>query len=156
MIAPGIAEVLSAVIDTIEREIEPNVADADDGYPASLCRTVGQMLRMVQARLENEEHALTEDNAELRALLADWAPHTPEPARQVVASALHADPPEPAARTADRLAAEAVRLRAGLTALIAATPDAGNPARVAAREYLCHQLQRERAWMVDALTGPRR
>src|SRR5690606_32424423 len=88
MIEPTVPDVLAAVAATIERDIAPNVVADDDGYTASLCRTVVQMLRMARSRIEHEESALAEDNAELRELLATWASALPAEPRRTVEAAL--------------------------------------------------------------------
>lgn len=156
MIEPTVPEVLAATITTIERDIAPKVSADDDGYTASLCRTVAQLLRMVRSRVEHEEAALTADNAELRALLATWSSTLPDEPRRAVEAALRAAGEVDAPTTVGRLGAEARCLRSALDTLIAALPDRDDPARAAGREYLRHQLERQRPWLVDAFTGPRR
>lgn len=155
MIEPTVDQIIGAVVATLERDIAPNVTTDDDGYTASLCRTVGQMLKSVRSRLEHEEAMLADDNAELRTLLAEWAPALPPEPRQRVEQALAARDVT-ARATVTRLQAEAKRLRAALVTLIEAIADESHPARVTGREYLRHQLERERPWMVDAFDGPRR
>lgn len=154
MIEPTVPDVLAAVAATIERDIAPNVVADDDGYTASLCRTVVQMLRMARSRIEHEESALAEDNAELRELLATWASALPAEPRRTVEAALREKFAAPT--TVGRLEDEAKSLRSALDTMLAALPDADHPARVAAREYLRRQLERQRPWLVDAFTGPRR
>ena len=51
---------------------------------------------------------------------------------------------------------EALVLRQALVACIEVLPDRDAPARAAIRRYLTHQLERQRPWLVDAFTGPRR
>ncbi|HWD05875.1 MAG TPA: hypothetical protein VG674_25850 [Amycolatopsis sp.] len=156
MIEPTAEDVIGAVISTLERDIAPNVTADDDGYTASLCRTVGQLLRSVRSRLRLEEAALAEDNAELRALLGEWAPALPSGARQQVEQSLDPAADRSADRTVTRLQEEAKRLRQALVVLIEAIPEREHPARAAGRAYLANQLLRERPWQVDAFDGPRR
>ena len=59
--------------------------DVDDEYAASLCLTVGQLLRSVRVRVAHEGEALFDDNASSRALL-DRAP-TPRDLRMSSRSA---------------------------------------------------------------------
>lgn len=156
MIEPTVPEVLTAVIATMEQDIAPNVTADDDGYTASLCRTVIQLLRSVRSRIDHEEPALLEDNAELRALLTTWLPTLPEGPRHAAERMLQAADEVEAVTTVARLGEESKCLRDALAILIAALPDASDPARVASREYLRHRLERQRPWMVDTFTGPRR
>ncbi|NKQ57070.1 hypothetical protein HFP15_29790 [Amycolatopsis sp. K13G38] len=156
MIEPTADDVIGAVITTLERDIAPNVTAADDGYTASLCRTVGQMLRSVRSRLRHEEAALIEDNAELRNLLGTWSVQLPPDARREVDEILAGAGEVPTDVAVTRLQDEAIRLRRGLVVLIEALPDPAHPARAAGRAYLSHQLERERLWQVDAFDGPRR
>jgi hypothetical protein len=144
MISPGVDEALDCIVAAVEQQIAPHVVDE---YAASLCRTVAQMLRSVKVRVAQEPAALVADNAELRAVLSAHA-H-----RLFDRADLDAAVSESAARQAPSLAdlyrdADALRIEA--------VPDAADPARVAARKYLAHALDRERPWMVDAFTGPRR
>jgi hypothetical protein len=150
MISPGVDEALDCIVAAVEQQIAPHVVDE---YAASLCRTVAQMLRSVKVRVAQEPAALVADNAELRAVLSAHA-H-----RLFDRADLDAAVSESAARqapTLDDLYRDADALRTALCAIIEAVPDASDPARVAAREYLAHALDRERPWMVDAFTGPRR
>lgn len=155
MIEPTVEDVIGAVIATLERDIAPNVTTDDDGYTASLCRTVGQLLKAARSRLQHEEAMLIADNADLRNVLSEWAPALPPQARQRVEQAL-AEADAAAESTVARLQEEAKRLRAALVVLIEAIPGKDHPARAAGREYLQRQLERERPWMVDAFDGPRR
>lgn len=156
MIAPRVPDILTAVIETIDRDIAPKISPDDDGYAQSLCRTVGQMLRMVRARIEHEERVLTEDNAELRSLLLEYLPVVSQDVRASVDAALVV-PDAPRVETAvDRLAQEATRLRTALALLIPAFPDSTCPFRSAVRDYLSLHLARHSPWLADAFTGPRR
>lgn len=152
MIHPGVPQILASVIDAVERDIAPAVQDE---YAASLCRTVAQLLRAVRVRVEAEPRALVEDNAELRRLLADWRDELPDHVRPQVAEAV-AREPQPCYPALAELQEDALRLRAALVSVIEAVPQQDHPVRVAARCYLRHQLERERAWQQDAFTGPRR
>lgn len=156
MITPRVPDILSVVIETIDRDIAPSVSSDDDGYAQSLCRTVGQMLRMVRARVEHEEGALTEDNDELRALLREYLPTVSGDVRADVDAVLFAAADGEAKNAVDRLTQEATRLRTALTLLIPAFPDATSPFRSAVRHYLSRHLDRQSPWLTDAFTGPRR
>ncbi|MWA03226.1 hypothetical protein F8568_023175 [Actinomadura sp. LD22] len=155
MIHPGVDEILASVIDAVENDIAP--AAGGDEYAASLCRTVAQMLRSVRVRVRDETASLAEDNAELRALLAGLPrrPGVPDEVLREVAAAVGRRP-EPRYPALAELQEDAVRLRSALVSVIDALPDAADPVRVAARDYLGRQLVRERAWQRDAFTGPRR
>jgi hypothetical protein len=152
VIAPDADAILAAVIGAVEDEIAPAVTDE---YAASLCRTAAQMLRSVRVRVRVEQAALAEDNAELRALLAAIDLPLPVAVRDAVAAAVRQEPPAELPPL-DALRGDALRLRSALAAVIDATPDDAAPVRWAARTYLEHQLERERAWQQDAFTGPRR
>lgn len=156
MTEPDLADVLATAITTIERDIAPNVTADDDGYTTSLCRTVAQLLRAVGSRIEHEEPALSADNAELRELLNTWSSDLPATAREQVEQALRIEDASGERARIAGLRADAERLRSALVALIEAVPDPSSPARIACREYLRHQLDRQRPWMIDAFTGPRR
>ena len=151
---PGPHHTLDAVIATFEEHIMPEVADE---YLRSLGLTIGQMLRSVRVRILREPEALYEDNADLRDVLEGVLPSLDEATAQGVRSALDgseiADGVYP---SLERLMAEADQLRSALVAVIEANPDADHPARVAARDYLRRQLERQEPWLVDAWTGPRR
>lgn len=150
MIKPGSDEILSSVIATVEAEIAPLLED--DDYAASLCRSIAQLLRHVQVRVEEEVPALSEDNAELRSLL-DSLSEDPS-----VAAVVGSLPAAPVARYAARreLEQEALALRAALVAAVEAHPDDEGPVRHAARAYIGNQLRRQLPWQQDAYTGPRR
>jgi septal ring factor EnvC (AmiA/AmiB activator) len=150
MIHPGVGEALESIVAAVENDIAPKV---EDEYAASMCRTVAQMLRSVRVRIAEEPAALAADNAELRELLAAHADRSPDRERLDTAVRTSAERRRP---TLDELYADAEALRSALSALIEAVPDSTDPARKAAREYLRHSLDRERPWMVDAFTGPRR
>jgi hypothetical protein len=152
MIYPDTDEALTTIIDAVERHIAPHVYD---DYAASLCRTVAQMLRSVQMRIREEPASLAADNADLRELLtAAGGQVSPDLADQI-GPVLAAHPHRPGAGL-DDLRSDALALRAALVAVIAAVPDSGAPVRRAARDYLRRQLDREKVWMRDAFTGPRR
>jgi hypothetical protein len=150
MMHPGVDEALESIVEAVERDIAPHVQDE---YAASMCRTVAQMLRSVRVRVAEEPAALAADNSELRELLAAHADRHPD--RAALDAAVRASAERSAPTLAD-LQADAESLRAALTAVIETVPDSTDPARKAAREYLRHSLERERPWMVDAFTGPRR
>jgi hypothetical protein len=150
MIHPTIDDALTAIIHAVERDIAPHVTD---DYAASVTRTVVQMLRSVQVRASQEPELLAADNRELRALLTDLLERLPEAVRADVGAAV--DNPPGIASMAD-LSADALRLRAALTRVINAVPEATDPTREAVRTYLRHHLDREKVWMQDAFTGPRR
>jgi hypothetical protein len=152
MIHPSVDDALAAIIAAVEEQIAPHVQDE---YAASLCRTVGQMLRSVQARLKEEPAALAADNADLREVLSANLDRLPGDIRAQVSAALDARSAR-AAASLDELTAEALALRGALVRVIGAVTDSGDPVRKAARDYLRRQLERERPWMRDAFNGPRR
>ncbi|MDI9953291.1 hypothetical protein [Rhodococcus sp. IEGM 1305] len=152
MIYPGVDEALRAIIHTVEDEIAPHV---EDDLAQSRCRTVAQMLRSVQVRVREETQALAADNTDLRELFAEWSGTLPADVAPQVAAAL-ADPAPAVYPSLTDLQADAVRLREALVHVIEAVPDSGDPIRKTARNYLRRQLGREKAWMQDAFTGPRR
>ena len=65
-------------------------------------------------------------------------------------------PPPHGYPTVARLQQEATVLRSALVACIEALPDREHPGRAAIRAYLARQLARQRPWLVEAFTGPRR
>jgi hypothetical protein len=150
VIKPGADEILSSIITTVEAEIAPLLED--DEYAASLCRSIAQLLRHVQVRVEAEVPTLTADNAELRALLESLA------AEHGSVELTGVLPAVPAARHAarDDLEQEAFALRAALVDVIEAHPDEESPVRDAYRGYLANQLRRQLPWQQNAYTGPRR
>ncbi|MFN2539947.1 MAG: hypothetical protein ABR549_17585 [Mycobacteriales bacterium] len=98
-----------------------------DEHVASRLRTATQLLRSVRVGLELEPAALEEDNADLAALLG-----TPVPAGQPRAAA--------------------AALRAALITRLEQDPELAVPAGAWSRR----SSERQRPWMVDAFTGPRR
>ena len=150
---PDADHVLASVIDTFERYIAPEVHDE---YAASLCLTVGQLLRSVRARVAHEGEALWDDNRELRELLGTLRPQVAPTVGGLIDDALVPAGDPDAYPSVARLQAEADRLRGALVACIEAIPDREHPARAAIRVYLGHQLDRQRPWLVDAFDGPRR
>ncbi len=151
MMYPTADDSLAAIIETFERDIVPLV---DDEYGSSLCLTIGQMLRSVRARVALEGQILHEDNTDLRALLTGIREQVPGPLAAAIDATLEA-PPE-GLRPLEDLQAEAVELRRVLEDCISAVPDAASPTRASIRDYLTRHLERQRPWMVDAFTGPRR
>ncbi|WP_220187740.1 hypothetical protein [Pseudonocardia pini] len=147
---PGVDEALESIVAAVEQDIAPHV---ENEYAASMCRTVAQMLRSVRVRVAEELPTLVADNAELRELLTAHADRLAD--RSALDAAVRASA-ERTAPSLEELYADAEALRAALTTLIEAVPDSTDPTRKAAREYLRHSLDRERPWMVDAFTGPRR
>jgi len=153
VIRPDVDDVLAVVIETIEREIAPTV---DDEHAASLCRTVAQLLRSTRARVAHEGEALSEDNRQLRSVLAGLRDAVPAP----VAPRIDAVLADEAAgyRPVTDLQREAVALRRALveamTSLASETDDSAH--QQAIRGYLHDELERQRPWLVDAYTGPRR
>jgi hypothetical protein len=155
MLYPDVDDLLASILDTFERYVAPAV---DDEYAVSLCLTIGQLLRSVRARIAHEGDALAADNAELRTLLHELRPvldgATPaataltEVDTRALAPDQYVDP--------GLLRAESARLRGLLVTCIEALPDREQPERAAIREYLRHHLDRQRPWLVDAFTGPRR
>ena len=131
----------------------------DDDYAASLCLTVGQVLRSVRARVAHEGRALHDDNSELRELLGRLRSEVDATTAERVEAALAEAASIPSGggyvAVAD-LQQQAMVLREALVACVAAIPDRHAPARAAVRTYLTHQLERQRPWLVDAFTGPRR
>jgi hypothetical protein len=152
MIYPDTDEALTTIIDAVERHIAPQV---QDDYAASLCRTVAQMLRSVQVRIKEEPAALVADNAELRELLTAAGREVSPDVGDQIWPVLAAHPHRPGAGL-DDLQSDASALRAALVAVIEAVPDSGAPVRRATRDYLRRHLDREKVWMSDAFTGPRR
>jgi hypothetical protein len=153
VIQPDADVVLASVIAAVENDIAPEVSDE---YAASLCRTVAQMLRSVRARVRLEQVALAEDNRELRQLLRSAAGRAlPGSVRGDVDAAVEQEPPLEYPAVA-ALQADAFRLRHALARVIEAVPEEDDALRVASRDYLRHQLERERTWQQDAFTGPRR
>jgi len=152
---PDVDDELACVIATIEAEITPHVAD---DYAASLCLTVAQVLRSVRARVAREGQALHEDNAELRELLGRLRTDVDAATTGRIDAALAAT-----ALTATggyvpvgELQQQAIVLREALVRCIGALPDRSSTGRAAIRSYLMHQLERQRPWLVDAFSGPRR
>lgn len=152
MIHPTSDDILGAIVDAVEGTIAP--ACAGDDYASSLCRTVAQMLRSVRVRAAAEQAALSQDNAELRALLAGQR-ELPDEVTDLVRAAVEALP-EPVYPPLPELQADALRLRRALAAVIDAVPDEDHPVHKTAREHLARRLEREREWQQDAYTGPRR
>ena len=151
---PTSTDTLEAVLATFETYVAPDVTD---DYAASLSLTIGQLLRSVLVRIEQEGDALFADNAELRALLEWAAPQLGSSTERAVRDALESSPI--AAGTypsVARLMVEADALRGALDTVIRSLGDARHPVRVAGRTYLTHQLERQAPWLLDAFTGPRR
>ena len=153
MMLPDVDDVLACLIDTIEAEITPHV---DDDYAASLCLTVAQMLRSVRARVNHEGQALHEDNAELRELLGRLDADVDAATSEQIGEALAAATASGGYVAVDELQRHAMALRQALVVCIEALPDRDASARDAIRQYLAHQLERQRPWLIDAFTGPRR
>jgi hypothetical protein len=152
MMYPGVDEVLGSVIATLEEMITPAV---EDETAASACRTAAQLLRSVRARLVFERSALAADNADLRSVLAAALDQVPDESRHALEAAL-AIPPGSTRSLPAELSAEATALRGGLVTTIDSIPDGSHPVRAAARAYLGRSLDRQKPWLVDAFTGPRR
>jgi hypothetical protein len=156
VIRPNADDVLATVIETFDHEIAPHVHDE---YAASLCLTVSQLLRSVRARVAHEGTALSEDNRELRELLFSLRGDVPARVAHHIDLALDlapADQPVDGYRSVVQLQAEAVVLRAALVEVIEAVPEGDQPTHGSIRSYLRRQLERQRPWLVDAFTGPRR
>ena len=153
MILPDVDDELACLIDTIEAVITPHV---DDDYAASLCLTVAQVLRSVRARVAHEGQALHDDNAELRELLERLRADAGAATVDQIDAALAQASATGGYVAVTELQREAMVLRQALVACIEALPDRDAPARAAIRRYLTHQLVRQRPWLVDAFTGPRR
>ena len=151
---PTSTDTLEAILATFETYVAPDVTDE---YAASLALTIGQLLRSVLVRIEQEGEALFADNAELRALL-EWAsPQLAPETERAVRDALESSPI--AAGTypsVARLMVEADALRGALDTVIRAVDDPQHPVRAGGRAYLTHQLERQAPWLLDAFTGPRR
>jgi len=152
MMLPDVDDVLASLADTVATGIAPHVQDE---HAASLCRTVVQLLGSVRARVAAEGPALAEDNDDLRALLARLRDAVPAPVAEEVDAAL-AWSGDGSSPTVPSLQAEARVLRGALVACINAIPDREHPARAEIRAYLQRQLDRQRPWLIDAFTGPRR
>ena len=151
MMFPTADDALAAIIETFERDIVPLV---DDDYGSSLCLTVGQMLRSVRVRVALEGQVLDEDNRDLRTLLAELRGAVPPSLAGTIDATIAA--PTARHRPLDELQDEAVELRWVLEACIEAIPDRSSDTRVRIREYLTRHLERQRPWLIDAFTGPRR
>ena len=151
---PASHHVLDSVIATFDSFIVPEL---DDEYAQSLGKTIGQLLRSVRERILHEPEALFEDNADLEATLAAMRGDLSDEVRAMVDAALDEAVIAPGVYpSTERLMVRADALRAGLVAVIEATADGDDPSRVAAREYLRRQLDRQAPWLIDAWTGPRR
>lgn len=151
---PAAHQVLDTVIATFELYVVPEI---DDEYVRSLGLTIGQLLRSVRERMLREPESLWEDNADLRAVLAEMDLPA-ELAARVEAAIERADRVigPGVYPSSERLMEQADVLRAALVSVIEATSDAADPARRAGRDYLRRQLERQVPWLVDAWTGPRR
>jgi hypothetical protein len=149
---PGVDEALEAVIQTVEDEISPHVTN---DLASSLCRTASQMLRSVRSRIEHEIPALDGDNAALRQHLAKWLDELPPEAANVARQAVAAGP-QPRYPSLRDLTADAHRLRAALVCAIEQMPAPEHEFRAETRTYLTQQLSREKVWLQDAFSGPRR
>lgn len=151
---PAAHQILDTVIATFEQYVVPEI---DDEYVQSLGLTIGQLLRSVRERILHEPESLWEDNADLRAVLAQMELPSGlstrvgaaiERADEVIGPGVYP--------TTERLMEQADVLRAALVSVIEATSEAADPARRAGRDYLRRQLERQIPWLVDAWTGPRR
>jgi hypothetical protein len=152
MIRPNVDDVLAVAIETLECDIAPHV---EDEYIESLCRTVSQLLRSARARAVHEGPALHEDNSELRALLVSLRDVVPAEVAEPIDRVLAAGGPGATYRSIAELEAEATSLRAALTDAIDLI-EIDTAAHADVQTYLQHQLERQRPWLVDAFTGPRR
>jgi hypothetical protein len=151
---PGPHHTLDAVVATFEEYVMPEVADE---YVRSLGLTIGQMLRSVRERILHEPEALHADNADLRGVLGELLAVLDSDTAGTVRRALEDSAiPDAVYPSLERLMDEADGLRGALVAVIEATPDPDHPARVAGRDYLRRQLERQEPWLVHAWTGPRR
>lgn len=152
MISPTAQDLLTGVIATLEDVLAPALTDE---HAQSTCRTAAQLLRSAAVRIAGEQAALHADNADLRGLLGTWAFRLPAAAGEVVAQAL-ADPPVPTLPALEVLEADARALRAALVAAIDSVPERDAPFRHDVRDYLARAHERQRPWLQDAFTGPKR
>ena len=153
MMLPDVDDELACLITRSRLDITPHV---HDDYAASLCLTVAQVLRSVRARVAHEGQALHDDNAELRELLAQLrADVAPATADEIDAALARASATGGYVAVTE-LQRQAIVLRQALVACIEALPDRDAPARAEIRRYLANQLERQRPWLIDAFTGPRR
>lgn len=167
---PRIDEVLQSIIWTYDEHILPAV---EGELPKSLALTVSNLLRHVALRLEHEEPALVEDNAELRALMGAIAnyiaglPEAPAALAALLGDVRQAAKPCPMEGYSGLPSltdvAQGLRkvLDEALTALQAQRGTLGaDPAyqalRQAIRDYLNHQLARQSTWIQAAFTLDRR
>jgi hypothetical protein len=136
MLRPTLDEVLGNVIESFETWLVPEITEP---YALSVAQTVGNLLRHVRARAGFEPEALWHDNADLRQVLDGLGVAAPPPLADQCYPGLEV------------LVNEAMELREALDAFVVEHP--GHPDVLA---YLARQLQRQRPWMVEAWSGPRR
>ena len=120
MLYPDVDDLLASILDTFERYVAPAV---DDEYAASLCLTIGQLLRSVRARVAQEGDALAADNAELRALLGELRPDVDAATVGQIDAALAQGSATGGHVVVTESQREAVVLRQALVACIGALPD---------------------------------
>lgn len=155
---PTVREVMDTIIWTFDEEIAPHVAE---GLPKSLANTTSNLLRHVLLRMEHEGPAVTQEIAELRAVLA----------RVRAFAAGHGELADLARRldaaeepAADELAVlEQLRWRLQHTIEVmqavrsaCETDETYRALREEIRDCLDRQLEREALWIDKAFTGPRR
>ena len=136
MLRPTLDEVMQNLVSSFDDIIKPDISDP---YASSLALTLSNLLRHVRVRARLEPQALWIDNADLRELLIRLG--VPAPARI----------PTDVYPSIDRLLDEAFALRSALDGYVLEHP--GHPEVLA---YLSRQLARQRPWMMDAWSGPRR
>jgi hypothetical protein len=168
---PRADEMVQSVIWTLDNYIVP---DLTDPLAKSMARAMGNVLRIVAARILLEGPSLDEDNRELRqalrsaqALLERTAsareePTLSDPARQIETALAKPNRAPEDYRTVASLIEEATGLRWALVRAIEALDE--NKAVLTGPEhervrgeihtYLRHQLEREATYTREALSGP--
>jgi hypothetical protein len=152
---PTTPELISAIVESLERQVAPNVADK---WAASALRSATQLLNHLAVRVEREGRVLAEDNQDARRVLEAALPRLaahPDLAgvRGAVQGALNES--EPSLQDTGSLDARNEHYQAAIEALLR---DAGVRALdelyQSLRGYLHRRLEREHALYFPVFTAP--
>jgi hypothetical protein len=154
---PTTAELLSAIVLSLERQVAPSVQDK---WAASALRSATQLLIHLAARAEREGDVLIEDNEDVRQLLEAILPRLsvqPDLAalRATVEKTLNAA--EPAPHDLAGLDARNEIYQAAVEQLLrrpAPSSIDASSVREELRSYLRRRLQREHSLYFPVFTGP--
>lgn len=153
---PTTTELLSAVVESLERQVAPHVQDK---WAASALRSAAQLLRHAAIRSEHERRILSEDNGDARESLDSSLAHLASrgelaEVRAVIEQVLRL--PDPGPYDAAALDARNEGYQAAIERLLedGALRRAEPAVHGLLRSYLRRRLRREQALYFPVFTGP--